>query len=86
MRYEWHPGKRIQNLSRHGLDFEPIELFDWENAVEFEDHRFKYGETRLIAIGYFLSRLTLVVYTVRNGNRRIISWRKANRREVERYG
>ena len=50
------------------------------------DNRFDYGETRQIAFGFINNRLFVCAYTDRDNERRIISLRKANSREVGRYG
>ena len=50
------------------------------------DARFDYGERRVTATGMFLGRLTVVVFTPEGRKVRIISWRKANQREIKRYG
>ncbi len=63
-----------------------MEAFDWERAVIFEDDRFEYGETRFVAYGRIRGRLVAVVYTLRGDAVRIISLRKANSREEQRYG
>ncbi|MGC2787336.1 MAG: BrnT family toxin [Roseiarcus sp.] len=47
---------------------------------------FDYGETRQIAFGFINNRLFVCVYTDRGDERRVISLRKANSREVRRYG
>ena len=86
MEIEFDNSKRKQNLKNHGIDFKDAQSFDWDNAIEYIDGRKNYGELRIIAVGDFLDRLTVMVYTVRNGNRRLISWRKANNREVENHG
>ena len=49
------------------------------------DDRFDYGEIRRIAFGFINSRLFVCVYADREAERRVISLRKANRREVQRY-
>jgi uncharacterized protein len=56
-----------------------------ERALVFEDRRRDYGETRLIAMAPLRLRLHVVVYVERDGERRIISARKANSREVAIY-
>jgi uncharacterized DUF497 family protein len=86
MDYEWDERKRAVNLRKHGVDFAVIESFVWESAVSFQDTRKQHGETRYVAYGPISARLHCVVYTVRGRNIRIISLRKANRREVNRYG
>ena len=78
----WDENKRLANLVRHGVDFRDLEGLDWRRALVFEDRRRDYGETRLIAMTPLGARLHVVVYVERGGERRIISARKANSREV----
>jgi hypothetical protein len=54
--------------------------------VSIVDDRFDYGEMRQVAFGFVNDRLFACVYVDRNGERRIISLRKANQREAKRYG
>jgi uncharacterized protein len=58
---------------------------DWARALTFEDRRKDYGETRLIAMAPLGARLHVIVYVERSGERRIISARRANSREVAFY-
>lgn len=81
----WDENKRLTNLARHGVDFRDLEGLDWRRAVIFEDRRRDYGETRLIAMAPLGARLHVTVYVERDGERRIISARKANSREVALY-
>ena len=55
-------------------------------CVEFEDKRFEYDEKRWITIGFLHGRMVILAWTQRAGARRIISMRKANEREQEKYG
>jgi len=50
-----------------------------------QDNRFSYGEDRYELIGRIDDRLYVLIYTPRNDGIRIISARKANLREVQRY-
>ncbi|MDX3895053.1 BrnT family toxin [Pusillimonas sp.] len=59
--------------------------FEWDDAVTWEDVRRSYGESRMVAIGYIGRRLYVVVYLDRDGSRRVISLRKANKQEVDFY-
>jgi uncharacterized protein len=59
--------------------------FEWGEAVTWRDQRREYGEDRIAGLGYIGDRLFSVVFVDRGDNRRIISLRKANQREVERY-
>ena len=81
----WEENKRLKNLANHGVDFRDLERLDWRRALVFEDWRKDYGETRFIAMAPLGDRLHVVVYVERGGERRIISARKANTREVAFY-
>ena len=76
------------NKAKHGLPLDlGSELFDGP-FVEEQDARRDYGETRFIATGPVASladRICVVVYTWREAKRRLISFRKANDEEIERY-
>ena len=85
MDYEWDEAKRRSNLARHGLDFREIDGFDWDTAAVEIDARHDYGERRLVAYGRHAERLTVLVFTHRGTNIRLISWRKANDREQRSY-
>ena len=83
MQFEWDREKRLTNLAKHGLDFAEVERFDWDSAQVTP--RLRSSERRFVALGYMGERLHVVVYVHRGANRRIISFRKANRREERRY-
>ena len=83
MNYEWDEEKRQSNRARHGVDFLEIERFDWEGAHVIASDR--EGETRFAALGIIAERLHFVVYTLREGNCRIISLRRASRKERDLY-
>ncbi|MGZ9052732.1 MAG: BrnT family toxin [Rhodoplanes sp.] len=53
--------------------------------IEQQDRRYEYGERRFIAIGRIGESVFVVVYACRAGRRRIISARRANRRERDVY-
>lgn len=81
----WDENKRLANLAKHDVDFRDLEGLDWDEALVFEDRRRDCGETRLIAMAPLGVRLHVVVFVERGGERRIISARKANSREVAYY-
>ena len=85
MQYEWDERKNAANKEKHGVDFTLAEEFCWDTALETIDDRADYGETRWIALGLIGDRVHVMIYTFRNDNIRIISLRKANRREVDYY-
>lgn len=84
--YEWNEAKRKSNLAKHGIDFATVEYFVWEEAVLISDNRKNYGETRFLAFGPVGNRLHCLTFSVRGENIRVISFRKANSREVQKYG
>ena len=86
MRYEWDETKARANLAKHGLSFEDAVLVFEGPSVTFADNRFEYGEERLITLGVLAGRVVVIAHTVRGEDAtRIISMRKANRREQEIY-
>jgi uncharacterized DUF497 family protein len=78
MNYEHDPAKLAANVRKHGVWFSAADDFE-------VDSRKRYGETRLIAAGLIGVRLFVLTFTLRGNAVRIISLRKANRREVQRY-
>lgn len=82
MRYEWDTDKARANLEKHGVLFEDVARFDWDSAIEAEDIRYDYGELRMQALGLIDNRLHVLVYTMRGNSVRVISLRKANRRDI----
>ncbi|HEX3484466.1 MAG TPA: BrnT family toxin [Micropepsaceae bacterium] len=85
MKIEFDPAKSEKNARQRGLPFHLVKQFDWETAVFWEDARFPYGETRIVALGFIRERLHIVCFTPVIGAARVISFRKANTREVRRY-
>ncbi len=61
-----------------------VEL-DWEAALVWVDERFEYNERRMIALAPNTEILYYVAFVDRGNVRRIISLRRANRREVKHY-
>ena len=85
MEYEWDEAKAKANLARHKVDFSDATEFDWETAIETYDDRSDYGEDRWIALGFIRDKLYVLVYTLRSDKIRIISLRKAKKRERNFY-
>ncbi len=79
------PEKERRNLAVRGLSLNLAEELDWASALIWEDRRKDYGERRYCVLGFIEDRLHSVVFTPRNGKPRVISLRKANKREVSRY-
>jgi len=85
MKIEFDPAKSEKNVRERGLPFDLVEQFEWETAIFSEDVRFPYTEIRMIALGFIRERLHFVCFTPAIGAIRVISFRKANEREVGRY-
>lgn len=85
MKIEFVPKKSEKNATERGLPFEWVADFDWENAVYTEDDRKEYSEQRFVAVGYMGARLHVICFTPIERGVRIISFRKANSREVKRH-
>ena len=86
--FQLDPDKAVINQRKHNLNLAlGIEIFD-RPFVEEEDDRVDYGEARFLAIGPVASlgdRICAVVYTWRVTERRLISFRKANDKEIGKY-
>jgi hypothetical protein len=85
VRLEWAEGKRRENLRKHGIDFIGVESVFEGITVTVEDERFDYAERRFISFGLLEGRTVAVAHTERHGAIRIISIRKATKREEESY-
>ena len=83
--FEWDDEKRQQNLLKHRIDFlYAAQIFEGDTVTVIDDRR-DYSETRYIAVGSIAGELFAVVYTMRGENIRLISARKARKKEYERY-
>jgi len=86
VRYVFDPAKDAVNGAKHGVSLALAEVLFAGPHVAMTDDRFDYGEVRKIAFGRINGRLFVRVYADRAAERRVISLRKANKREVKRYG
>ena len=84
MDIEFDSGKNESNIVKHGLSFADIRDLQWDTALYRIDERREYGEQRLVAYVMKKKRLHIVCLTLRGSVMRILSYRKANKRE-ERY-
>ena len=85
MRYQWDRNKAATNLNKHNIDFaDAVSVFSDELAITIFDERFK--EERFVTIGTdCFNRVLVVVYTLRDDEIRLISARKATRKERRQY-
>jgi uncharacterized protein len=87
MKYQWDPEKAIANLEKHGVSFtEASTVFSDPLYLMFHDPDHSLGEKRFVILGESGKRRLLVVsYTERRGTVRIISARRATRKERNAY-
>lgn len=85
MRITIDPNKNARNVAERSLSFERVADLDWETVVAVEDDRKDYGERRVRVIGRIGPRLHVAVITYRGDAMHVISFRKANSREIKRY-
>ena len=85
MELSWDESKRHKILTERGLDIaQAQQIFDGSHLDDV-DSRFEYGEVRIITFGFLDERLCVLVWTERDNKRRLISLRKANEREQEKF-
>lgn len=82
---EWDQAKNEANRRRGRPRFDKVVEFDWSTALVFEDTAHSQTEPRFLAYGMIERRLHALVYTPRGDVCRVISLRKANRRERTRF-
>ena len=85
MRIEFDPAKDEANRAKHGVSLNLAAELDWDAALVWVDDRFEYGELRMVALAPRTQILYYVAFVERGFTRRIISLRRANRREVRSY-
>ncbi|OGT78318.1 MAG: hypothetical protein A3I78_03735 [Gammaproteobacteria bacterium RIFCSPLOWO2_02_FULL_56_15] len=78
--------KNERNIRDRQLSFERAAEIDFNTALVFPDTRKPYGETRYIALCYLDRRLHVLCFIETEMGIRVISFRKANAREANRYG
>lgn len=85
MRITFDPAKNERNIRLRGLSFERAADFAFDTALYAVDERRDYPELRTVAIGFLGSRVHVLCFAEVPGGIRVISFRKANAREVRRY-
>jgi len=90
--FEWDPNKAKSNISKHKISFEDaISVFKDENAISIFDDKHSLNEDRWVTIGLDKKTRTLVVIHTfieinnNNCNIRIVSARKATKKEIKLY-
>lgn len=85
MRFTWAERKRAINLREHGLDFVDAPRVFEGVTFTYEDDRFDYGEQRYITLGLLAGIPVSLVHTETDNEIRVISFRKATKRESQIY-
>lgn len=86
MTVEYDPAKRQKTLNARGLDFNDAEALFRGDVRTIVDDRRNYGEARYISFGYIDGEPIVMVWTERTGVRRIISMRRAHKKEMKNAG
>ena len=85
MEFTWSEAKRNLSLKNYGLDFVDAPRVFEGVTFTFEDDRFAYGEQRFVTLGLLAGIPVSIVHTENEYEIRIISFRKATRRETQIY-
>ena len=85
MKIEYDELKNQRNINERMLPFAEVIKLDWSTARVIEDTRHNYPEKRFVATGAIEGRIHIICFTPLTGGIRVISFRKANQREVKRY-
>lgn len=85
MRISYDPAKNQRNIAERDLPFDQAASFEFETALIHVDSRKDYRETRYVALGFLHGRLHVLCFAEEPDGIRVISMRKANSREVNRY-
>ncbi len=85
--FKWNPAKAAANIRKHGVSFEEaVTVFGDPLALNLPDPDHSEAELRYLVLGMSQEqRLLVVAYAERGERTRIISARKANRRERNGY-
>lgn len=85
MKIEYDTDKNLKNIAKHGISLTDAAMFEWNSADFQKDERWDYGERRIIATGLLRGREYVLIFTMRGDVYRIISLRKANKKERAKY-
>jgi hypothetical protein len=85
VRVAFDPSKDKLNLKRHGLSLGFAVTLEWDEALVWVDERFDYDEVRMVGLVPRGDRLYYVAFVDRDDQRRVISLRYAERREIKHY-
>ena len=84
MKFEYDIKKSLINKEKHGIDFEEVQVL-WNDNRMVEIKTSYEDEERFINIGKTNTKIYAVITTYRKGSIRIISARRARKKEIEIY-
>jgi hypothetical protein len=85
MQFSCDPNKSRTNYFKHGIVLEFAQYLDWTKEVVWQDVRYSYNEVRMSGLVPLEGKVYAVVYVVRAEFTRMISLRKANKRDAKHY-
>jgi hypothetical protein len=86
MKIIWDPNKAKINFKKHGIRFSDAEMVLYDSFAMTLEEQIVANEQRYVTIGLdAVARIIAVVYTYRSDTIRLISARKATRRERKQY-
>ncbi|MEI7976475.1 MAG: BrnT family toxin [Betaproteobacteria bacterium] len=85
MQFSCDPHKSRANYFKHGIVLEFAQYLDWTKEVVWQDDRQNYNEVRMSGLVPLEGKVYAVVYVLRAESTRMISLRKANKREAKHY-
>jgi len=84
--FEWDEKKNALNIIKHGVSFEDaVVVFKDSNRCEIYDKAHSFFEDRWITVGLNNTTVLYVIFTEIGETTRIITVRKANKKEEEKY-
>lgn len=86
MEIEYDPAKDAANIAKHQRSLAEAAEFPMAEAQVYVDDRYDYGETRWRAFARVGGEGRCLVFTMRDGMVRVISYRAAHDKEMRRYG
>lgn len=82
--FEWNETKRLKTLAERGLDFiDAVVVFDGRPALHVPATH--HGEERFLTVAVIEEKFYTVVWTWRERNQRIISFRRSRDGEAKQY-
>lgn len=85
MEISYDPIKNAANIGAGRPSFDEVARFDFQTATFAVDNRRDYGQTRIQVRGFLDARLHVLIFAETATGIRVISFRKANKREVKQY-